>query len=143
MTDTVKGRPRKPVAVNIYSQRYYQERLKADFDAEWNTVKDVVSSRGRLAMMKQFVRDSWNKETVEFRDALQEEIDQEYEAQLQEWKKDEGTWQPKTAREYYEAMQDSSSVLAPFADALAQRMGMYVAILMVGPLHDGEIGVRR
>jgi len=40
-------------------------------------------------------------------------------------------------------MQDSSSVLVPFADALAQRMGMYVAILMVGPLHDEEIGVRR
>ena len=143
MTDTVKGHPRKPIAVNVYSKRYYQEQLKADFYVEWNTVKDVVSSCGWLAMMKQFVCDLWNKETEEFHNTLQEEIDQEYKAQLQEWKKDEGTWQLGTAHKYYKAMQDSSSVLAPFADALTQRMGMYIAILMVGPLHDGEISVRR
>jgi len=35
-------------------------------------------------MMKQFVHDSWNKETEEFRNTLQEEIDQGYKAQLQE-----------------------------------------------------------
>ena len=92
-------------------------------------------------MVKDFTHNSWNKETVEFHDALQEEIDQEYEAQLEEWNK--GGTPLKTAREYYEAMQDTSSVLAPFADAMSQHMGMYVTVLMVGPLHDGEIGVRR
>ena len=141
MTDIVKHRPRKPVAINVYSQRYYQERLKTEFDEQWDGLRDIVPSRGRLAMVKDFTRDSWNKETVEFCDALQEEIDQEYEAQLEEW--NEGGTPPKTDREYYEAMQDASSVLAPFADAVSQRMGMYVAVLMVGPLHDGEIGVRR
>jgi len=141
MADSSKEHPRKAVAVNVYSQRYYQERLKAEFDAQWEDVKSVVPSRERLAMTKEFVCDSWNKETVEFRRALQEEIDQEYDAQLEKWKKEEGTWQPTTAREYYDAVQDCLSIVAPFVDALSQRMGMYVAVLMVGPLHDGEISV--
>jgi hypothetical protein len=143
MVDYAKPRPRKPAAIDVYSQRCYQERLKAEFDAAWDGLKDMVPSGSRLAMVKQFIRDSWSKETEAFRKALQDEIDQNYEAELEEWKMEAGTWQSRTAREYYEAMQDASSVLAPFADAMSQRMGMYIAILMVGPLHDGKVGVRR
>ena len=143
MADNSKERPKKAVGVNVYSQQYYQERLKAEFDAQWEDVKSVVPSCEQLAMTKEFVRDSWNKETIEFHRALQEEIDQEYNAQLEKWKKEEGTWQPMTAHEYYDAVQDCSSIVAPFADALSQCMGMYIAVVMVGPLHDGEIGVRR
>jgi hypothetical protein len=41
------------------------------------------------------------------------------------------------------ALEDSASTLIPLADAVSQRLGMYVVVMMVGPLSDGKIGIRR
>jgi len=37
---------------------------------------------------------------------------------------------------------NSPNTLILFADAISQRLGVYVAVMMVGPLSDGNIGVQ-
>ena len=49
----------------------------------------------------------------------------------------------RTTCQYYKTMQDTFSIIPPFAVALAQHMSMYVAVLMVEPMEDRKIGLRR
>jgi len=142
MSTITKIRPRKQAAINLYSERYYKERLKDGFDAKWKAVSGIVPASARLGMCRDFIRESWKREPAEFRDTLEKETEETFQAKLEEYSK--GTaWQPRTAREYDQALQESANMVVPFADAIAQRLGMYVAVLMVGPLKDGKIGVRR
>ncbi|KAG6847678.1 hypothetical protein H0H93_006600 [Arthromyces matolae] len=116
-------RPRKPTVVSAYSKQHYNDRLKEGFDKEWEKVKDSVSPSLRLSMCSTY------------------EVDDKYKKQLKIYKKG-GAWAPRTAKEYSQAVKDSPTMLYPIADAIAQRTGMYVTIMLSGPMDDGKVGGR-
>lgn len=78
---------------------------------------------------------------VEFHMALEKEVNATYDADLEAYST--STSKPRSVHEYYEAMNNALNSLLPFANAVAQQFNMSVMILIVGPMNDGKIMVRR
>ncbi|RDB24451.1 hypothetical protein Hypma_008435, partial [Hypsizygus marmoreus] len=139
MHDMSATRPRKPYAVDYYSSKYYEKRVKAKFDDLWN--QSSFRPTARIAMCRDFTARCWEEEPQEFRESVEKELEEEYQQALQEYRNGKA-WLPQSAEEYDRAMEDSPQMLIPFADAISQRLGVYVAVLMVGPTREGRIGLR-
>ncbi|KAF8059253.1 hypothetical protein FPV67DRAFT_1454402 [Lyophyllum atratum] len=134
-------RPRKQTALHLYSSRNYKEKFKKPFDELWNTIKDNIPKPTRVTASNEFVREAWLKETPEYRLAMEKETESIFEKELKEYKGD-GVWTPRTPEEYDQAMTDSATTLIPFADAIAQRLGVYVTIMLCGPMAEGKVELR-
>ena len=140
MDEVTRLHPWKLVVINVYSHRHYEKKLKPTFDHEWKEVDKPA--KACLAAVNSFICDSWNSETPEFWKALEKKVKDNHMANLEEYTKG-SAWQPWTAKEYYEALSDTSMVVAPFADAFSQCMGLHVCIMLAGPMNDGKISSRR
>jgi len=136
-----RERLRKPITINVYSQIHWKECIKPHFNVRWNKLKDVLPGTAHLGLVKKFIKESWSKETAQFHVVLEKEVNDMYAANLEAYLT--STPKPHSVCEYHEAMTDAPNTLIPFADAVAQRFGMSVTILMVSPLNDGKVAVRR
>jgi hypothetical protein len=93
------SRPKKRAAVNLYSERYYKTHIKESFDKAWASASATLPKSARIQMCKQFIVDSWEKKTKEFREALEKETADGYKAEMKVFQN--GTaWAPRTADEY-------------------------------------------
>ncbi|KAF8222049.1 hypothetical protein L208DRAFT_1382029 [Tricholoma matsutake] len=122
--------PKKHAVINLYSDRYYKTCMKEKFDKLWATASQTLPRSARIQICKTFIDECWKKEQVEFREELEKEMEETYKAEM------------KAFQNGMTAMEDSASTLIPFADAISQHLGVYVAVMMVGPLNDGKVGVR-
>jgi hypothetical protein len=84
--DLTAGRPRKKRILQVYSSRFYATKIKAGFDAHWAKEKGALPASERVSLMADWVRNSWEAETPEFRKAFTEEFDAEYQAAVKGYK---------------------------------------------------------
>ncbi|KAG6809651.1 hypothetical protein H0H92_015318 [Tricholoma furcatifolium] len=141
MHDVAVERPKKVSALATYSRRFYNSKLKKSFDAEWNKIKSSTPASARISMCHAYITDAFNNESPELRAEIEKESEDDYNKALKRYRESEA-WQPHTAEEYAQAMENSPQILLPIVDAIAQRFGVYVAIMLSGPMSDGKIGLR-
>ncbi|KAF8223553.1 hypothetical protein L208DRAFT_1381414 [Tricholoma matsutake] len=133
--------PKKCAAINLYSDHYYKTCMKEKFNKLWATASQTLPGSACIQMCKTFIDECWKKEQVEFREELEKETEEKYKAEMKALQNGMA-WAPQTAEEYYQAMEDSASTLILFADAISQHLGVYVAVMMVGLLSYGKVGVQ-
>jgi hypothetical protein len=93
------SRPKKCAVVNLYLERYYKSHIKESFDKAWASASATLPKSARIQMCKQFIVESWENETAEFREALEKEMADAYKAEMKAFQN--GTaWVPRTAEEY-------------------------------------------
>ncbi|KAK7048773.1 hypothetical protein R3P38DRAFT_3175027 [Favolaschia claudopus] len=137
------ARPRRKPAIAVYSKLHYAERIKPKFDELWAKAKDNVPAGDRFSMSQDFVRSSWEAESDDFKASVVKKGEEMYEQAMADWKAarkvPEGS-----AEEYHNAMETLTEVGIPMADALAERLGSHVVILVVGPVgsEKGEVCLR-
>ncbi|KAL0958401.1 hypothetical protein HGRIS_000542 [Hohenbuehelia grisea] len=143
MANITADRPRRDAAIDVYSTKYYDERVKAAFDAEWASIKGTVPDKERIARCKVYTRDCWKKESSEFRAKIEAEIEAKYKAKMEAYRDGQAVL-PKSAKDYASALATADRDIVPFVNAIAQRLGAYVAVVIVCPIPNegGEIGVR-
>ncbi|KAG6914897.1 hypothetical protein DXG01_014665 [Tephrocybe rancida] len=78
--------PKKKTAISIYTKRYYQNRLKVEFDIKWAKVKDTFGPDTRVSMCNAYVREAWKKENEELRDAIEKEAEDTYQEELKKYR---------------------------------------------------------
>jgi hypothetical protein len=130
-------KPRKAAAVDEYIREHF-DRMKSAFDAECALHKDTATVKIRREVAKKCLE----QEPEEFRRELEKRIDDRYNAAMEEYNK-AADWIPKTAQGYHDALQQSGPMLLTFVDAIAQRLGLYTSLVLVGPMSDGSIDVKR
>ncbi|KAJ7895927.1 hypothetical protein B0H14DRAFT_3425876 [Mycena olivaceomarginata] len=136
-------RPRRKPDVAVYSRLYCETKLKPDFDRIWATTKLTVPESSRVAMSQDFVRSRWIQETAEVKAEVAAEAEAIHTASIAAWK-EKRSMLGQTAAEYHKAMEELDDVAIPLADALAERLGSHVVILVVGPYggQGGEVRLR-
>ncbi|KAJ7500472.1 hypothetical protein B0H11DRAFT_2225467 [Mycena galericulata] len=137
------ARPRRKPAIAMYSKLYYATRIKAEFDAKWATEKETVPQSHRATMSQDYVRACWAKEDADFKTKVEDEAEKVYEAELKEWRAKRAI-PVQSAENYNAALENLNEVGIPMADALAERLGAQVIILVVGPVgsEQGEVCLR-
>lgn len=71
----------------MYSELYYESKLKAKFDEIWTgCLQSGVSYKHRVSWMKKYTTECWLKEPAELRDEIRKKCDSKYAEELQAWK---------------------------------------------------------
>ena len=71
----------------MYSDLHYNDKLKAQFDTMWNgCTLNGIPSKERINLVKKFTRESWLKETEDFRSEIQRKCEAEYTDAMNSWK---------------------------------------------------------
>ncbi|KAF7372681.1 hypothetical protein MVEN_00131400 [Mycena venus] len=117
--------------------------MKAQFDALWSEAKKTLAASNRLSMCQDYVNSCWEKESEEFKEELIKEADGEHAEAMRKYK-EKREIPERTAESCRDALQTLDDVAIPLADALAERLGMHVVIMAVGPVGDqkGEVRLR-
>ncbi|KAJ6448971.1 hypothetical protein C8R47DRAFT_1210026 [Mycena vitilis] len=138
-----RSRPIRKPTLAVYSKLHYATRVKPGFDELWATAKLTVPKAQRVSMCRDFVRATFAKESDEFKEEVEQRGLEMHAEALAEWKATrkipEGS-----AESYHEGMETLKEVGIPMADALADRLGAHVVILVVGPVgsEGGEVCLR-
>ncbi|KAG6914289.1 hypothetical protein DXG01_001268 [Tephrocybe rancida] len=134
-------KPRKQSAMSLYSNRYYDERIKDKFNEEWAKIKGTVPTSMQLSMCSAFIQETYEKESQEFHDTWEKETEATYKKKMEDYT--EGTLEvPTTAAEFKLALDSSPRFLIPVTNALAKHLGAYVTIMICAPDTVGDIEVK-
>ncbi|KAJ7429451.1 hypothetical protein B0H11DRAFT_2265630 [Mycena galericulata] len=136
--------PVKPRTLHYYSRKFYDERIKPLFTARWGTVSRRPDPPAVIKVRNAATKEAWEAETAAFKKEVILAIDNEHKIAKEAYSMAVSGAIPTTAEEYNIALNNSAYYLQPFADAINERFGMNVAIMMCGPIPDrgGRIEVR-
>ncbi|KAJ6514721.1 hypothetical protein DFH09DRAFT_1332850 [Mycena vulgaris] len=154
--DRKAGLDREELAVENNFQEQTRVSLRAKL-SQWNDEKDeqrecapAAQKRHRVLLSKilrhadedrDFVKTKWEAESNEFRAEVEQAGEDEHTAALKVYNSTQD-FEEQTAEGYHKALQVFDDVGIPLADALSERLGMHVVIMVVGPVGDQKGEVR-
>ncbi|KAJ7431151.1 hypothetical protein B0H11DRAFT_1942046 [Mycena galericulata] len=136
--------PVKPRVLHYYSRRFYNQRVKPLVTARWAAVSLLPNPPFPINVRKDVTKEAWAAETAEFKAEVIEAIEMEHTVAKEAYETVVSGETPSTPEGYNVALNNAGYYLQPFADAMHERYGMNVAILMCGPVPErgGRIEVR-
>ena len=158
----------------FYQRKHFHERLQHEVHSRFTDALKAWKATGAaagqpkpmyLSFLKTVTKEQWESETQEFRDQLRAENDEDFRereaAANSELEATASPIAPTSPLEYDEyvlicmlfsflltlrrALNNVAPILQAFAEALEERLGMAVSVLITGPIgaQGGKIGVRR
>ncbi|KAJ7511021.1 hypothetical protein B0H11DRAFT_1900353 [Mycena galericulata] len=136
--------PVKARTLHYYSRHFYHERVKPMVTARWAAVSKLPKPPKMITVRTKCTKEAWNKETPAFQAEVIEAIKAEHKIASEAYTTAISGDVPTTAEQFNVALNNAAYYLQPFADAIHERYGMNVAIMMCGPVPDrgGRIEVR-
>ncbi|KAJ7156209.1 hypothetical protein C8R46DRAFT_1294775 [Mycena filopes] len=131
--------PAAPVAqriTNFYSRKCYTERIKPRFDARWAVVSKRVPPPHAIVVQNAVIKEAWEAESAAFQAEMRIAMDAEHAAAMKAYETVISGEAPKTPEEYQLALDNAGCYLQPFIEAVGERFGMNVSLLMCGPTPD-------
>jgi hypothetical protein len=98
------GHPKRPQAIHYYSRNWYDERVKARFEATWELEKQRAKDLGietpsEIKLRNEVTRDAFQEETDEFQAELRVGMEAEYVAAVRAWELTRADTPAKTPEE--------------------------------------------
>ncbi|OJT11518.1 hypothetical protein TRAPUB_11936 [Trametes pubescens] len=142
--------PKRHSRIQFYQRTYYDTRIKASVDAEFNRLcKEAVASNRdapqHVAVSNAVAARLYAAESAPFKAQMLKDLEADFQQRLAKHKLLTGQNKvPSTAMEYHDELEASGHWLNAFAEHVSRRTGMNVTILLAGPIGEngGEIGVR-
>ncbi|KAJ7026918.1 hypothetical protein C8F04DRAFT_1267515 [Mycena alexandri] len=136
--------PVKMRTLHYYSRHFYTERIKARVAARWQALSRLPNPPKMITVRTKVTKEAWLAETQEFRDEVTLALEKEYATAQKAYQIAVAEEAPTTAEEFSVALNNAAYYLQPFADAIHERFGMNVALMLCGPIPDrgGRIEVR-
>jgi ATP-dependent helicase/DNAse subunit B len=87
LLDISASRPRKKSELMLYSEMFYESKLKDQFDAMWKTcLQSGIPPKKRIHFIKQFTTECFSKESEELKMDIREKCERENNEALESWK---------------------------------------------------------
>ncbi|KAJ6589549.1 hypothetical protein B0H19DRAFT_1249078 [Mycena capillaripes] len=151
-TGALDGAPPKPQRGQIahfYSRHYWDSRIKAEFEDQWEAVKRNCARTGvdppaEISVKTKVIRTCWQNETPAFKANVQAAAEREYQQALVGWKASLADSPTRSAEEIASTLDNAAFYLQPFVDAIAERFGMCASVLLCGPIgrRGGVVGMQ-
>ncbi|KAJ7018491.1 hypothetical protein C8F04DRAFT_1277636 [Mycena alexandri] len=148
-TGVLDGAPPKPQrgqVLHCYSRHFFEARVKERFDQRYASLKRRAEYTGEavlkaIAVQNLVTREAWDEETP----AMQREVkllwEAEYQRALKGWEASLANAPTRTPVELAASLDNAAYYLQPFVDAISERFGMTVSLLLCGPIGRQQ-GVR-
>ncbi|KAJ7758478.1 hypothetical protein DFH07DRAFT_958338 [Mycena maculata] len=136
--------PPKPVLPRIlhyYSRKYYKDHIKARFDERWASVSKVPPQPGKkpvaaITVHNTVIKEAWLAEIEPFKAEVLAAMKAEHDIAVNAYSTAVSGEAPSTPGEYQIALDNIVYYLQPFLNAIQERVGMNVSILLCGPIPD-------
>ncbi|KAJ7802391.1 hypothetical protein B0H13DRAFT_2389627 [Mycena leptocephala] len=134
----------KPRVLHWYSRHFWNERIQDRFNARWTVVSRGRTPPAVITVRNAVTKEAWLSETEGFQQEVLAAIDKNHQIALDAYTTATSGKTPTMPEEYNLALNNAAYYLQPFADAIQERFGMNMAILMCGPIADrgGRIEVQ-
>ncbi|KAJ7030501.1 hypothetical protein C8F04DRAFT_1263801 [Mycena alexandri] len=141
--------PKRAQPIHFYSRKYYEEKVKARFEARWATevqrAKDLEMPEPEAIKIRNAVtKEVFEEETPEFQAELKLAVEAEHVAAVRAWELTSSQAETKTPQEMNAALKNAAYYLEPLANAIRDKFLLNCTILVCGPMGDrgGAIEVR-
>jgi hypothetical protein len=82
-----KDRPKKTSELSMYFAKYYKSKLKASFDAIWDSgLQRTVPMKHRINWCRKFAHENWVKESEEVKRDIRQQCETKFATALEQWK---------------------------------------------------------
>ncbi|KAJ7786799.1 hypothetical protein B0H14DRAFT_3506384 [Mycena olivaceomarginata] len=141
--------PRRPQLLHFYSEKRWDSHIKPRADErkrvlEGRAERTGIPAPAAILIQNEVTKECWMDEPESFKDEMLREREREHEIHLRAWKESNADGPNRTPEEFSASLKSAAHYLQPFVDVIAERYGMCVSILMVGPIgeHGGQIEMR-
>ncbi|KAJ7702610.1 hypothetical protein B0H14DRAFT_3527195 [Mycena olivaceomarginata] len=141
--------PRRPQLLHLYSEKRYQSHIKPRVEERKRVLEKHAEYRGEdppvaITIQNDVTKECWEEESEAFQEEMVREWEREHEIRLRAWRESNADGPNRTPEEFSASLKSAAHYLQPFVDVIADRYGMCVSILMVGPIgeHGGHIEMR-
>ncbi|KAJ7023315.1 hypothetical protein C8F04DRAFT_1193565 [Mycena alexandri] len=141
--------PRRAQPMHFYSRKYYEERVKARFEARWaievQRAEDLeMGEPEAIKIRNEVTKEVFAEETPEFHAELKLAVEAEHVAAVRAWELTSSHSETKTPQEMNAALKNAAYYLEPLANAIRDKFMLNCTILVCGPMGDrgGAIEVR-
>ncbi|KAJ7842391.1 hypothetical protein B0H14DRAFT_3456932 [Mycena olivaceomarginata] len=134
----------KPRILHYYSHRFYHERVKTWVSTEWAKVSGQADPPKEITVRNRVTAECWAAELDSFKAEVIEQLEKDHTAAVEAYTVATSGDAPKTLAEYNTALHNAGYYLQPFVDAIFERFGMNISLLLCGPIPDrgGRIEIR-
>ncbi|KAJ7194375.1 hypothetical protein B0H12DRAFT_1082447 [Mycena haematopus] len=129
-------------------QMWYDKRIKPQVEAQLTSLPGRAKFTGEevhaINVQNEVTHECWEEESEEFKAEMVRQRDREHEITMKAWRESAADSPSRTPEEYHASLRSAAHYLQPFVDAIAERYGMCVSLLMCGPIGDqgGRIQMR-
>jgi hypothetical protein len=90
VASTSPAQPKRPQPIHFYSRRWYDERVKARFEAVWEVEKQRAKDLSgdlpsEIKICNEVTREALKEESEDFKAEMQIELDAEHAATVKAW----------------------------------------------------------
>jgi hypothetical protein len=87
MLEIADSRPRKKSELGVYSEMFYESKLKPAFDALWEgCLHNGFNPKQRINLVKKFTNEAWMKEPDDVKASIRARCEGDYAQAVLEWK---------------------------------------------------------
>ncbi|KAJ7048760.1 hypothetical protein C8F01DRAFT_1379496 [Mycena amicta] len=147
--DGAPPRPQRGRTIHFYSRKYYETRIKHLVEERLESFKRRAELDGQempkpIDVISKMTAEAWLAEMAAFRDEVELAAEREYQQTVKAWEASLADSPTRTPEEMAATLANAAYYLRPFAEAIQQRFGMCVSILLCGPIgeREGRIGVQ-
>ncbi|KAJ7694010.1 hypothetical protein B0H14DRAFT_3530918 [Mycena olivaceomarginata] len=141
--------PRRPQLLHFYSEKRWDSHIKPRADERKRALERRAEMTGvpvpaAILIQNEVTKECWEDEPESLKEEMLREREREHEIHLKAWKESNADGPNRTPEEFSVSLKSAAHYLQPFVDIIAERYGMCVSILMVGPIgeHGGQIEMR-
>ncbi|KAJ7754664.1 hypothetical protein DFH07DRAFT_959686 [Mycena maculata] len=147
--DDSPPKPQRPQLLHFYSRKFYAERVKEHFEERFEVEKQRCLRLGKdaptaLHVSNLLTQERWDSESFAFQEEVKAAREREYEMAVKGWEMSRKDSPTRTAEEFDVSLNNAVFYLQPFVDAIAERFGMVMGLLLAGPIgsRGGAVGVQ-
>ncbi|KAJ7099209.1 hypothetical protein C8R44DRAFT_747893 [Mycena epipterygia] len=113
--------------------------VRSTFEARYLTLEKRAGHMGeappsKIKIQNEVTREVWDQETEDFQARVQAALEREYEANVKAWQESLADSPTRAPEEFAASLKSAAGYLQPFVDAIGERYGMCVSLLLCGPV---------
>ncbi|KAJ7118612.1 hypothetical protein C8R43DRAFT_865306, partial [Mycena crocata] len=120
---------------------YYDDRVEPRVVSRMRAIEKRATHTGekvphRIVVQNELTKEVWDEETEIFQEETLRAMEREHEITLKAWRESIADSPTRTPEQFSNSLKTAAHYLQPFCDAIEEKFGMCVSLMLCGPIGD-------